>query len=684
MKSFCYPILLLSTFSMLAQWRLKDPFEQKVFIENKGQYAVAGKLMANDIYFGASQSGLQYYFTKNAVLIKHSALVKRNHKEIEAEKERLGIKETEDREEKEFLYKKEESFHEMRFTGGGINTNIEVQDEVSWTYHFAPDQKNTLKAKAWRKLMYKNLYPGVDMEFYFPEDKQGFKYNFILHPGADITKIKIEYPDAEGIRSQDGNVHISSSFGLFTDHQPVAFQNGEMLACSFDLKKDKSICFVAKAFDLGKKLVIDPWTTTPIFTGGSNAYDVDWDFAGNCYVYGGTSPFQLMKIDTGGNILWTFTTSFTSGFYYGDFTVDKNSGSTYIVDGFDGAGAQMQKVNKSGTLAGQFPGNSLLQEMWRAGFDQCNNKPVIAGGGTTNPSYTGCTLDTNLATVNPVNVINSPTGLHDMWGLALDSYGNAYFATAQTQIGSPGYDNIVYKVPNPSLSPITYSIVTTFKFIEVASVNYAPGPPNGFNGMTVADTNLFLYDSYVLSRYNTTTGVATGSVSINGTSQATMTYGGLASDGCGTLFLGHNNMLKQYDATLSYVTTYTATGTVYDVSYGNGVVYACGQGFVQALTVTVTTGCNPCSGIGIEEKDNPKGFTIAPNPAGNLFTINFPPSLKTPVLTIYNCEGRKIRMLKLYSASSIVSLQDLSDGFYILELDDGKRVSREKLIKSNN
>lgn len=683
MKAVFYATLTFCSLSLTAQWQLKEPFEQKVFIENKGQYAVSGRLGSKDIFFGANQSGLQYFFSKNSILIKHSALVKRSHEEIETEKKRLGIKETGDKEEKEFQFKKTESFHEMKFTGGGTNTVIETLDKVSWTSNFAPDQKNTLVAKAYRKLIYKNLYPGIDMEFYFPEDKQGFKYNFILHPGADISQIKIEYPDAKGISLESENISVNSTYGIFTDHKPVAFQGGEMIACGFKLLKDRSVCFSSTGYDAGKEMIIDPWTTTPGFA-VNNAYDVDWDFAGNCYVYGGSSPFQLVKLDTGGNILWTYTAAFTSGWYYGDFAVDKTSGSCYLVDGFDGAGAQMIKINQAGLQTAIFTGNSLFQEMWRVGFDQCNNKPVIAGGGTSNPSYTGCTLDTNLTTVNPVNIINSPTGLHDMWGLALDSYGNAYFATAQTQIGSPGYDNIVYKVPNPALSPITYSIVTSFKFIEVASVNYAAGPPNGFNGMTVADTNLFIYDSYVLCRYNSATGVATGSLSINGSSQNTMTYGGLTSDGCGTLFLGHNNMLKQYDAALNYVTTYTAAGTVYDVNYGNGVLYVCGQGFVQALTVTVTTGCNPCSGTGIEEKDNFKGFTFAPNPAGSSIKINTPPYMKSPVLTIYTYEGRKLRSLKLQASVTEVPLEGLSNGFYILELDDGKKVFREKLIKSNN
>src|SRR4051812_49103866 len=66
-------------------WTVKDPFEQKVFIENKGQYRIPERLIpANEIFFGASQDGLQYYFTKNSIWIGYMQPVKRTEEEIAA------------------------------------------------------------------------------------------------------------------------------------------------------------------------------------------------------------------------------------------------------------------------------------------------------------------------------------------------------------------------------------------------------------------------------------------------------------------------------------------------------------------------------------------------------------------------------------------------------------------------
>ena len=349
------------------------------------------------------------------------------------------------------------------------------------------------------------------------------------------------------------------------------------------------------AYDKNKGAVIDPWTTTPVFAGGNAAYDVDWDLAGNCYAYGGTSPYQLVKFSPAGVQLWTYTNTFSStggGSYYGDFAVNRLSGSAFVIDGFNSSGAGCEKVNLAGGFAVAGVSNSSFQEMWRIVYSRCTNQVVIAGGGTTSPSYTGATFDTSLTGINIANVINSPTGLHDMWGVAIDAFGSAYFATAQTQVGSAGYDNYIFKVPTPALTPITYSVATTYSFVEVASVTY-PGfsfsSPNGFNGMAMSNRNLYTYDSYSLNKWNSVTGAMTGSANINGPSQNTVSCGGLAVDECDHLFLGLNNSIKQYDGvSMSQTGTIAAAGTVYDVSLGtNNILYSCGNGFVTATAVNL-------------------------------------------------------------------------------------------------
>jgi hypothetical protein len=690
MKKFLLllPFFVFS-FPLFSQWTVKDPFEQKVFVENKGQYALKEN-PDNEILFGARQDGLHYFFTKNSIHIKYYARVERTEKEKEEIEKQLGEKENgkEAREESMIKYKWVDQFHEIKFVDAGLHTEIVAEQKIQTYYTFASANNKNIVANAYKKLVYKNLYPGIDMEFYFPEDKQGFKYNLIVQPGADPSQVKMQYPLSRKTNiTSDGNVLVKSVFGDFVDHAPVASSaDGKNISCSFKMSGG-SQKFATGNYDKSQYLIIDPWTTTPVFAGDSNAYDIDWDQAGNVYVYGSTAPFQLMKLSPSGSQVWIYTTNFASGGggnYYGDFAVDRISGSAYIVDGFNFSGAQAVKVNMNGGQVAITSGNSLFQEMWRIIYNHCTNQAVVGGGGTSNPSYTGCTFDTNLVTMNPVNVINTTTGLHDMWGVAIDVNGNCYFATAQTQVGTPGYDNLLFKVPYPALTPVAYFVATAYRFLENGSVNYAPGPPNGFNGMAMSDTTLYTYDSYVLKKWCTANGTVLNSLNVNGGSQITMTYGGITADDCGNIFIGLNSSIKQYDGNLTPVSTFTTAGMVYDVSLGfNNMLYICGQGFVSAVPVSVqscpVSGCNFANGI---SSFGTSEISVYPNPATSEITISLPGVGKAEI-ALYNTVGQKLRSISVKETQTKISLEGLSEGIYIAEIISGDKRIVKKISKIN-
>ncbi len=591
------------------KWTSKNPFEQKVFIENKGQYNLKNTFPSSfPVLFSSQQDGMDYYFTKNAIYIKHIKYVKRTEREKEAEMKRLGIKEEkENEEEKEFSYKAVEEFNQIEFVGASCSEII-PEEVVHQMYNFCLDNKSTLQAHAYKKLTYKNLYPGIDMEFVFPEDKQGFKYSFIVHAGADVSNIKMKYPLAKKTTiDKEGNLLIKSLFGIFTDHVPVVNEiaSSKSVACSFLLQKNNEVSFSVGNYDRTKDILIDPWTTTPIFTGNNKAFDVDWDAAGNCYAYGGSPPFKLIKFNNAGVQQWVYTTIFTgvlnNNTVYGDFAVDRHSQSVYIVEGDDPAtGANVQKLSQSGMPVITFPGNPNFYEMWRIAFSRCTNQAVIAGGGWASIPYTAAFLDTSLTTLTPINVLNTSNLQHDMWGLALDDFGNCYMSTAQSYPNPSFFNNILYKLPLPALAPSTWSVSTGHLFNEVASVSYYtntfsgfPYYSNGFNGMATSNSSVYTYDSYVLKKWNMASGVLVSSVNVNGASQSTMSYGGISSDGCDHIFLGLNSSVVQYNAAMTVVNTITTTGAVYDVNLANNnILYVCGDGFVSAIQPNMT----PCNG----------------------------------------------------------------------------------------
>lgn len=159
------------------KWTVKNPFEQNVFIENKGQYSLNGKLQSKDILFGANLDGLNYYFTSTGIWIERNVPVKRTDEELEQLKLPTSANNL-----KAFEYKYMQEFHQINFIG--VNTSAEIigNTEVKQYFNFKIEGNVNIKASAYKKIIYKNLYPGIDMEFYFPGNKKGFEYSFIVHP----------------------------------------------------------------------------------------------------------------------------------------------------------------------------------------------------------------------------------------------------------------------------------------------------------------------------------------------------------------------------------------------------------------------------------------------------------------------------------------------------------------------
>ncbi|MEO6884390.1 MAG: PKD domain-containing protein [Bacteroidia bacterium] len=573
------------THSFQPKWKV-NPFDQKVFVENKTQFDGKDSLPNSPILFGIRNKGVQIYFTPKGLTYRHD-----EYKKISGDEREKLEKEGKTHEE---LTQVITTMASMEWENSNPNVQIIAEDKVSnyFTYGDLRDNsgKTTIKAQAYKKILYKNLYSNVDVEYSFPENKEGIEYAIILHPGADVSQLKMKYSGNEKINLDAiGNAEINSAFGSIIDHAPITKnQNGLKINSSFQVN-DNIVSFHLKTYNHSETVIIDPWVTTPTFAGSSNAYDVDCDLAGNVYIYGGTPPFTESKLNSAGVILWSYTSTPITSSYYGDFAVDGHSQNSYLTEGFNSSGAEIVKVSGAGTQLAVLPPNPNMVEMWRIVYNNCTHTSVIAGGGT-GPVYQACVLDTNVTTITPVNILNAVECCHDFALLAQDNVGNCYMATAQS-VGYPGnFDNVLLKAPIPALAPTAYLVSDGYTFVEVGSVTYGPGPPNGFNGMATSNNFLYTYDGAILKKWNPATGTLLASATITGTP---FNSGGIAVDMCDHIFIGVGNAIKQYDVNLNPVATIPATNIVYDLRLGaGGLLYACGLGFVQSLSVTLA----PCTG----------------------------------------------------------------------------------------
>ena len=522
------------------------------------------------------------YFSAQGLIYKHDKF------------EKTKESERENKEQEERQVKVSSDFLTMQWIGADRNAEIIPEEMVSYYFTY-PD----VKARAYEKIVYKNIYPNIDVEYTFPEDKPGIKYSLILHPGADPSVIKMKYTGAEYISvDAGGNVVIQSRFGEFIDHAPKTFyEDGASVSSAFHLNGNiVSFDLMSNVSHL-KSIIIDPWTTNPAFTGFNSAYDVDYDYAGNVYVYGGSNPFQEIKFNSAGAVQWVYNA--TPLWLYGDFAVDANSGSSYLGEGYNfnlgSAPAQMIKVNAAGSQVILSPGNMKLQEIWRISYNSCTKKGVIGGSGWT-AGYEAAVLDTTLLTMNPINVL-SPGGLKDVDIMALDNSGNCFmgFSTAQSQSG-----NKIVKCPVGTLAPLAYNVSSNFQMTEIQSTNFVNNTTgtNGMNGMAVNGTYLYTYNSSKVKKYNKNTGVAIDSAVITPpvfccfpNFYLSIDWGGITVDECDNVFIGSHDTIIQLDGNLNKVGFVKASGDVYDLKLGPGnLLYACGKSFVSSLQSGVTCG----------------------------------------------------------------------------------------------
>jgi len=548
------------------------PFNHQVFIENNGQFD--GAIPGNEkILYGVQLGGVWAYFTSHGVTYRYVEMPKKHETVKDDDKDNQA----------------KAIVHYLNSSWEGANALAAITPEGIHNdyYTYGAGRKNTIKAYAFNQLVYKNLYPGVDAVYEFIVGKNGIKYSLIVHPGADISKILLKYPDAVKLKLlQNGDITFTSSLGKFTEHSPVGGYSGDMGSINvlYQVAGNVESFRINGNYDKNKTIVIDPWITNPNFANYDRAYDICYDYFGNVYAYGGQMPFQLSKFNKVGTKQWTFTVSafHFNSYYYGAFATDRKTGTSYVTSGFWLDSAQVLKVNTYGNLQATYVGNPSINEMWRAVYNPCYDNIIIGAGGTTDTNQ-ACMLDTNLVSIIGVDWLHTQLSDHDVAMVCVDPSGlYCYMATVQTA------GNVFAQLPLPKLNPATYIKPDHFDLAEsnvakyVANQSYASG---AMNGAAASPTWLYLYDGASLKQYAKNTGTLNDSIAVSNSNVETY-WGGIDVDGCDDIYLGCRDSIKYYDGSLTQKGSIVMPNTVYALVLGqNNLLYAAGDSFVCAVTV---------------------------------------------------------------------------------------------------
>lgn len=579
----------------------QDIFGCRVFIENHGQfdhesqngekikYALDNGL--EKIFF--TEQGLIYKLSKSAPLRERDLEAMENGKPFDGPKTKTN-----------WVY--------VHWHQQPVPMTIETKQKQGYYFTYGDASMN---ASAYKTIVYRGVYPGIDLEFTIPQNKDhGIKYSFVVHPGANPELINVLYSgDVNSLKvDKSGNIRIATDINDIIEHAPLSFQGAsENNVSSAYTLEDKRLGFVfPQGYDKSKTLIIDPWVTTIVsLTTNQFAYDVDYDYYNNTYVYGGYNPYKVARYDATGTLQWVFgglvsttTPTWSSAPIIGqasNFAVNRYNRKTYIGQGFVNSGNRVIRLNSNGnydnfvnSATGQF------QEVWDMGF-HCTTGNVFVLGGGTSGNNSAATLDSvtaaiTLSTFQPT-VLSSA---QDVASHAIDDLGNIFVIYAGNLNNKICRVNSTFN-GNVWTQPSNYGV-----FSEQGNKNqYAFGPPNlssnGFNCLAVNNNYLYYYNGLDIAVYNKNTGLQISSTT---SGLLLKKQGGIAVDDCDNVYVGGNGSILSFHFNGTSFSTLTSiplavtnvTSTyVYDIKLNkqSKILYVSGSGFVGNYSASNSQAC---------------------------------------------------------------------------------------------
>jgi hypothetical protein len=204
----------------------------------------------------------------------------------------------------------------------GIYNYFIGNDRAKWVTH----------VRAYREVIYQNVWDGVDLRLYGNGTRhaqplslgervvveggrlrgsgaaeEAIEQEFIVRPGADITKVQVAYNGIDGLKvAEDGSLVVSTALGELRESKPRIYQEvaGKRVPVEghFKLTGEKTYSFELSAYQPQYALVIDPTLSYSTFLGGSQGYGLvgfgdenEWgtgiavDSSGSSYVVGLTA-----------------------------------------------------------------------------------------------------------------------------------------------------------------------------------------------------------------------------------------------------------------------------------------------------------------------------------------------------------------------------------------------------------
>ena len=449
------------------------------FVENKGQWDARVRYMAT-----ASNGGV-FLHNDGFTILQHNSQDWEDMSDLihghmeEVKRKILGDKITV----RSHAYK-------VEFIGANPTPQV-VPDKPlnSYTNYFIGNDpsKWAENCSIFQAVTVKGVYPGVDVRYYSSNGRM--KYDIIVAPGANLSKIKLQYKGVDGLQVKNGELLIKTSVGELKELSPYSYQvtnAGRKTVNAKFVVKGNEVSFDIKGYDPRATLVIDPDLVFSSFSGSkvdnwgfTATYGPDGSFFG-----GGIVKTTGFPVSTG-----AFQISYAGGDW--DIGIIKLSpdGRNRIYATYIGG----SDIEQPHSLVVDGAGNLIL-----AGRSNSRDYPTVGGTGVIG---SGGNYDIVVTKLNAsgsaligskriggigndgVNIRPSRNGTESLlrnYGddgrseVIIDDAGNIYVASAtqslsgnagdrfpivggfQTEPGGGTQDGVVLKLP-PDVSGLTFS-----------------------------------------------------------------------------------------------------------------------------------------------------------------------------------------------------------------------------------
>jgi gliding motility-associated-like protein len=682
----------------------KDIFQSAYFLKNVPGLITDYK--SQPIRYFADHDGVKVFLTDEGLIYKLSPRDESKSEEPQAQNREHMQK----GEKGKKAYSITSGYVTVHWIGANPHPMIEAENKNNGYYTFlaghADKELHSLVTDGYAKVIYHDLYPGIDVEYSFPEEG-GMKYNFIIHPRADVSNIRMQY---EGSLNKDerGNIIVHAVTGDLIEHIPISYTstNRDYVPSSYEVRDSIVTISLPKGYDHSQTLVIDPWVTVLTqLTVHNLGSAVDYDAAGDLYVYGAgstnsndlTDYQKVAKYDATGNFLWVFMGSVPAASwntvggspvnYLSNIRVDKTTNKVYVGQAANNAGVQAIRLTSAGVYDNFITvANTNFTEIWSFVSD-CSTGSIVILGGSSNTNHSIGIIDTVTGVITSSCITPFGTIAQDIVTGAYDAYGNLYVIMASFL--TLGVNNTIYRA-NTSYNnyvwtaPSVYNSFTEIQNLPAFDVNRST---NNFNGFAANASYLYSYDGYNLEALDLTNGNVVGTpTSIAG--YVPLGQGGIVVDYCNHIYLGGQGVIKTFTFDGNTFTagadialgTGFSTDAVNDIKYdpSNNLLYVAGSQVVgtyvapyndtctltNIFTAVVTPICNeafvqvvPVSGLA-----NPAIAYVWEDSTGTIIRQTLPDTVLTDTLTSINVGKYTVQIQINLNCSGII----ITDSFTIL------------------